>query len=258
MEKVMKANDVLTAAEADIYSRWLQIMNQTGVPYVVGGAFALFAYTGIWRNTKDLDIFLKPTDLKSVLDFMMEAGYDCEVTDPEWLAKVRRGPSYMDLIFAWNSRESPVGDTLLSESRPVRLLETSINVMAPEALIASKAPIAQRDRFDGADIVRLIYSVKGNLDWQRLLEHLEGHFELLLWHLIFFSYIYPGHAAYIPKSLIADLFKQLQKRWRDEAPTDDFRGILLDPVIFGSDCTRWGLKRPPKRKPLVNWKGEVL
>jgi Uncharacterised nucleotidyltransferase len=254
----MNANDALNAEEAAVYSRWLQMMNGTNVNYAVGGAFALFAYTGTWRNTKDLDIFLKPSDLKAVIDFMTAAGYVCEVTDPEWLAKVRHESYYMDLIFAWNSQLNLVDDSLLSQRRSVQLLQTSTYVMAPEALIAAKAPIAKRERFDGADIVRLIYSLKGKLDWQRVLDHLEGDFELLLWHLVFFSYIYPGHAAYLPQAMMSDLFERLQKRWRDDPPSQDFRGALVDSAVFEDDCTLWDLKGPPVRKPLVDGRGEVL
>ena len=33
-------------------------LNRVNLPYVVAGAFALQQHTGIWRNTKDLDLFL--------------------------------------------------------------------------------------------------------------------------------------------------------------------------------------------------------
>ena len=43
-------------------------LNDSGIPYAVGAAFARYVYTGIWRKTKDLDLFLKPQDLKTALD----------------------------------------------------------------------------------------------------------------------------------------------------------------------------------------------
>lgn len=116
--KTVALSDVLTPDETIVYSRWLHLMNRTAVGYGVGGGFALFAYTGIWRSTKDLDIFLKPVDLKKVLGLMTDAGYRCEVTYevtyPVWLAKVQRGPYCLDLIFGGNFHGYRVDDLLLS------------------------------------------------------------------------------------------------------------------------------------------------
>ena len=41
-----------------LFCEVLEHLNQAGIPYVVSGAFALQQHTGIWRNTKDLDLFL--------------------------------------------------------------------------------------------------------------------------------------------------------------------------------------------------------
>ena len=41
-----------------LFCEVLDHLNRASVPYVVAGAFALQQHTGIWRNTKDLDLFL--------------------------------------------------------------------------------------------------------------------------------------------------------------------------------------------------------
>jgi hypothetical protein len=256
--KTLALSDVLTPEEIIVYSRWLHLMNRTGVDYGVGGGFALFAYTGIWRSTKDLDIFLKPADLKKVLDLMTDAGYTCEVTYPVWLAKVQLGPYCMDLIFGGNFHGCRVDDLLLSRRRPARLLEAPTHLMAPEALFASKAHIARHHRFDGADLARLIYCLEGKLDWERLLEHLQGHGELLLWHLLFFSVIYPSRSAYLPRAMMASLFKRLQKRWKGGPGEKEHRGAPLNPAVFDAAGRPWGADWAPDPVPLANRKGEAL
>ena len=45
------------------YTRALKALNDAGVPYLVGGAYAYERYTGIARHTKDFDVFVKPNDL---------------------------------------------------------------------------------------------------------------------------------------------------------------------------------------------------
>ena len=44
----------------EAYTRTLRVMNAAGIPYVVGGGLAMHWYTGHWRATKDLDLFLLP------------------------------------------------------------------------------------------------------------------------------------------------------------------------------------------------------
>ena len=40
-----------------IYKRALEALNAASVPYIVAGAYAIYEHTGIYRKTKDLDLF---------------------------------------------------------------------------------------------------------------------------------------------------------------------------------------------------------
>src|SRR5829696_4709777 len=46
--------------EREVYRRALQALNDAAVPYVVAGAYAIYEHTGIYRQTKDLDLFVEP------------------------------------------------------------------------------------------------------------------------------------------------------------------------------------------------------
>ena len=46
--------------EREVYRRALQALNAAGVPFVVAGAYAIYEHTGIYRQTKDLDLFVEP------------------------------------------------------------------------------------------------------------------------------------------------------------------------------------------------------
>src|SRR5579864_4299652 len=83
---------------ASLYREVLLAMNEHGLPYAVAGAFALQKYTGIWRVTKDLDLFIKIEDVPSALSYLAEHGFRCETLDPVWLAKAHRGEYFVDLI----------------------------------------------------------------------------------------------------------------------------------------------------------------
>ena len=56
------------AAEA-FYSEVLQLMAESGIPFLVSGTYALASYTGIDRPTKDVDVFAKAGDALKLLHF---------------------------------------------------------------------------------------------------------------------------------------------------------------------------------------------
>src|SRR6266542_5432456 len=69
----------------------MSTMSDSGIPYLVGGAYALERYTGIVRRTKDLDIFVRARDCSATLMRLAQAGYATELTDRRWIAKAFMG-----------------------------------------------------------------------------------------------------------------------------------------------------------------------
>ena len=63
------------------YRDALRTLDEANVPYVVGGGYAMAYYTGIQRNTKDLDIFCKAGDYPRILSHFKALGYAIEVED---------------------------------------------------------------------------------------------------------------------------------------------------------------------------------
>ena len=128
-----------------------------------------------------------------------------------------------------------------------------------EEMIALAAYVAERSRFDGAEIAHLIRSAKGKIDWDRVLELLGEDHQLLLWHLIFFDFVYPGRSKYLPQELMIQLFEEMRQRWSN--PSRDikaFRGTILDPFSFTVDVEDWGYEDQRIIDPLVDRKGERI
>jgi hypothetical protein len=71
------------------YRSALRALEEVGVPYVVGGAYAYSHYASIARDTKDFDIFIHPRDVERALAELEVRGY--AVSDDETLeAALRR------------------------------------------------------------------------------------------------------------------------------------------------------------------------
>ncbi len=249
----------LNVLQADVYARWLRVLNGTGDPYAIGGAFAVYAYTGAWRDSKDLDVFLRPQDLKAALVALRAAGFETEVRDRLWLAKVHHPPVFMDLLFAVRHTSSlRVTADWFSTCRPVQLLGVPTRMLGIEEIIATKVYLAARERFDGADIVHLIRAGGGRLDWERILHLLHGDEEILLWHLVLFQLVYPGLVDYLPHELMRRAIRRLEAGWTGAPDASAFRGALLDPRSFAVDVRDWGFRDNREHKALVDLDGAAM
>ena len=79
-----------------------------------------------------------------------------------------------------------VEDSWIERANPAVIYDVSTRVLAGEELIASKLFVTRRERFDGADVAHVIYGTQGKLDWQRVLQLIGEHWEMLLWALVLF------------------------------------------------------------------------
>ena len=70
-------------------ARAIQLMKQARVPFLVGGAYAYAHYTGIYRDTKDLDLFVVPGDVERALEVLASDGWRTEHHPDGWLRRVR-------------------------------------------------------------------------------------------------------------------------------------------------------------------------
>jgi Nucleotidyl transferase of unknown function (DUF2204) len=220
----------------------LILLNENQIPFAVSGAIALQQHTGICRNTKDLDIFLAAEDAPDALASLMKGGFKCEVCDPVWLAKAHRDNYFVDLITGMSNAVITVDSSWIRHSHPGSVLGVPVRLLAPEELLVSKLFVTRRERFDGADIAHIIYATRGKLEWGRILQHVGEHWEILLWSLMLFRYVYPGNSDYVPANIWQDLIGRLAKATSNPDPQQAFRGSLIDECMFAIDVKEWGLE----------------
>ncbi len=228
--------------QRSLFCEVLQHLNRVGVPYVISGAFALQQHTGIWRNTKDLDLFLPASVVPEALRHLQEQGFETEIRDPVWLAKAHRDGFYVDLITGMSNAAITVDQSWIDHGSPATILGVPSRVVAPEELIASKLFVNFRERFDGADVVHIIFGTCGRLDWRRLRQLVGQHWEILLWELVLFHYVYPARSDYIPREVWDDLLSRLRNDLDSPNSKAAFRGSLLDDRMFAIDVHEWGME----------------
>jgi len=233
----------------------LTLFSAHRIPFAVSGAFALHEHTGIWRDTKDLDLFLSLEDVPRALALLTSEGFETEICDPVWLCKAHRGDYFVDLITGMSNAVITVHRDWIEHAGKAEVLGVPVKVLAAEELIASKVFVTRRERFDGADIVHVIHGTAGKLDWSRVLDLIGEHWMMLLWVLVLYQYVYPAHSEYVPRSLWNDLLSRLRNELEHPDPKAAFRGSLIDDKMFAIDVKEWGM--PNLNEQLRNKKDQL-
>jgi hypothetical protein len=215
-------------------------LHDADVPCAVGGAFAIHKHTGVWRATKDLDLLLESRSVPAALDVLRRAGFHTCIEDPVWLAKASRGPYFVDLISGLGNASLRVESSWIERAAHEEILGVPTRILAAEEMIASKVFVARRERFDGSDVVHLVRACGDRIDWMRLLQLLDHHWQLLLWSLTLFAYIYPGRSELVPERIWTELMNRFAETIRHPRRDAAFRGSLIDPLMFAIDVNEWG------------------
>jgi hypothetical protein len=238
-----------TPDKAELYRMALEMLNRSGVPYMVGGTYAFQYYAGISRTTKDFDIFVRPRDVQRVLDVLGRVGFKTEVTFTHWLAKAHHGDKFIDIIFNSGNAVALVDDEWFAHAVDEYVLGVPVKLCPAEEMVWSKAFIQERERYDGADVAHLFRHCSGLLNWERLVRRFDGNWRVLLSHIVLFGFIYPGERALIPAAVLKDLIGRLQAEL--DVPTRDSKvcqGTLLSRGQYLVDIDEWGYE-DARREP---------
>lgn len=176
-----------------------------GIPFAIGGAFAVATHTGSWRNTKDLDLYVLPRDREATIRVLTEAGlsdyYEQLPYDRRWIYRGSRDGFIIDIIWAMANRRAYVDEGWLSRGPELRIEGGPIRVLPAEEMIWNKLFVLQRDRCDWPDCMNLIYAAGPTLDWEYLLGRMGEDVPLLQGALAVFVWLCPGRAQSLPKWL---------------------------------------------------------
>lgn len=221
----------------------LSALKNAEVPFVVAGAYALHLYTGIYRDTKDLDLFLRRVDLDRALDALASMGFNTSIADPVWIAKAYANDEYFaDLIFSSGNGVAVVDDLWMERAHPGVIHGLPILVAPPEEVIWSKAFVCERERFDGADINHLILARGKQMDWKHMLMRFDPHWEVLLAHLTLYRFCYPGQRDHVPRWVWDELLERARVQRNEPEKKKLCRGMVIARGQYRVDVEHWGYR----------------
>jgi hypothetical protein len=252
----------LDSGALEFYQTVMIALHDAGIPFLVGGTFAMERLAGIARQTKDLDLFVRRQDLDRITEALVAAGVECRIAFAHWLAKATRGDLLVDLIFANGNSLAKVDDEWFAHGFPAVVLGLPAQICAAEEMIWSKSFVMERERFDGSDVLHILRQSARQLDWRRLIRHFDEHAGVLLAHLVMFLYVYPDANAMIPQCVLDELWSRRVMI----PPGGDrvCRGTLLSRAQYLVDVHGWGYTDarlaphgPMTEREVIDWTAEV-
>ncbi len=226
-----------------VFQKTLRILTAEKAPFLVAGAFATNHYTGIWRNTKDLDLFCKPEDGAKILEILARHGYETYVEEDHWLGKAWKDGVLIDVIWAGGNWCTFIDEHWFKQAETAHILDVECLVAPVSDMILSKAWVAGRERFDGADIAHLIKARGAQIDWVDLLDRFGEGWQLLLQYLILFRFVYPKERDLVPVKLIQELTARIGTD-AEGADGLEIRGPLVDRYAYLHDLIHDGYADP--------------
>ena len=226
--------------EIDARADALRALAGSHVQVLVAGAYAFHEYTGIFRDTKDLDLFLRERDLEEGFRVLESAGFRTELEDATWIGKGYRGEWFVDLIFGSGNGVAVVDDLWFEHARPGRVMGIDVQLAPPEEMIWSASFVLERERYDGADVNHLIRAMGDELDWERLLFRFDRYWEVLLSHLVLYRFAYPSERSKVPDRVMEVLLERVAAELGTDHPRAVCRGNLMSRVQYRHDLTALG------------------
>jgi hypothetical protein len=196
--------------ELAFYASVMTELASAHVQFLVGGAAGLQHHTGICKDTKDLDLFLRERDVQRALHALEAAGLETEIAFPHWLAKARLDERFVDLIYNSGNGATPVDDAWFARASHGTMLGRPVAFCPVEETIWSKSFVMERERYDGADVAHLLAARAKTLDWKRLVARYGRYWRVLLSHLVLFQFIYPDLAHDVPDRVMDELLERLR------------------------------------------------
>ncbi len=197
-----------TVEQWSIYKSVMAGAHERGIPFAVGGGLAAMTYAGLWRDTKDIDLYIMKRDRDRLIELLAGLGlqdyYGKSPYDRNWIYRSCKDAIIVDLMWAMANQRAAVDESWLNGPE-VEADGVRFRLLAPEEVIWSKLYVLQRDRCDWPDICNLLKGVGPSLDWPHLLRRMGSDARLFGGVLAVYGWLCPEEAQSFPACLWSEV-----------------------------------------------------
>lgn len=191
-----------------IYRGVMTEASRRDIPFAVGGGLAAMTYAGLWRNTKDIDLYILPRDRERMVQLLFDMGlqdyYEKLAYDRSWIFRSYQADTIVDLMWGMANQRAWVDEGWL-RGPEVEADGVRFRLLPPEEALWSKLYVLQRDRCDWPDSFNLLHGLGSQLDWKRLFHLLGSDARLLAGLLCAYAWLSPDGARQLPNWIWTEL-----------------------------------------------------
>ena len=226
-------SEIFENSDKEAYASALSALNERDVPYMLGGAFAVYHYSGWLRHTHDMDVYLTPDSVDDAIHALLSAGFtdigEQAEGDADWIYHAAKGPIIVDLIWRFANLVEYITPGWFNRASRGEFLGLPALFLPLEELIWIKSFVVNRHRCDWPDIFKIVQVQCSNIDWDRLVSLLSLDVLLLAAISDVFDWLRPDLRDCIPERARREFDKARQSGIAP--PPDVNRERLLDPWI---------------------------
>jgi hypothetical protein len=223
-------SDILADEEWKLYQSVMALASKRGLPFVIGGGLAFSAYSGRYRNTKDMDVMVTPDTRDAMIQTVSDCGFvdyhDELPYDRSWIYRGHRDGVIFDTIWCMPNHRAEVDPLWMERGWPITIRGMQLRLLAPEELLWGKLYVVQRDRCDWPDILNIVHGVGRKMDWQYLFDRIGEDLPVLSGVMGVFRWMCPAAAQSLPDWIWPKL--ALAPPDPESGPSDCGRSQVLD------------------------------
>jgi hypothetical protein len=140
-------------------------LKQTGIPFALGGSFAVYAHGG-HSSDHDVDFLIREQDKERALEELAAVGFEVAQPPEDWLVKVYDDGRMVDLIY--RPVESPVTDSTLRDTEMLSVEAIYMPVLSATQLMIHKLLSYTQHYCDFATGLPVARSLREQIDWDRV------------------------------------------------------------------------------------------
>ena len=141
------------------------ILNDAGVPFVLGGGLACWA-RGAPKTEHDVDFLVKPDDAERAQQALAAAGLRTERPPEGWLLKAYDDGVLIDLIFAPQGGE--VDDEVFDRADELEVHAMPLKVAALEDILVQKLLALTEQSPDYSSVIELARALREQVAWEEV------------------------------------------------------------------------------------------
>jgi Uncharacterised nucleotidyltransferase len=146
----------------DLLKRTAVALKEAGVPFALCGGYAAWV-RGAPEPDHDADFLVPEAEAERATKVLEDAGLDVQDPAEDWLTKVVRGGSFVDVI--WRTCGHPVESDLIDRSELLPVLSVQMPVLRATDIVVTKLMALDEHYCDFSRMLPVARALREQVDW---------------------------------------------------------------------------------------------